>query len=128
MAEDKDKILLNQVIDKVEYTFTRDILVKPLPEEFIEKEVSEPVATGKKDKDGIDQYETKTEVKKVPTNFKKGIVLAIPTGYEWQDKDNHPEVGDLVAYPGKVTASFDLFKDSQLVNPYNVVAFIRRGA
>lgn len=127
MAEDKDKILLNQVIDKVEYTFTRDILVKPLPEEFVEKEITEPVVTGKKDKDGIDVYETKTEVKKVPTNFKKGIVLAIPTGYEWQDKENHPEVGDLVAYPSKVAASFDLFKDSQLVNPYNVVAFIRRG-
>lgn len=127
MAENKDDMLLKQVLDKVEYTFTRDILVKPLPEEYIEKEITEPVATGKKDKDGIEQYETKTEVKNVPTTFRKGIVLAIPTGYEWQDKDNHPEVGDLIAYPGKIAASFDLFKDSQLVNPYNVVAFIRRG-
>lgn len=128
MAEDKDKILLKQVVEKVEYTFTRDILVKPLPEEFVEKEITEPVATGKKDKDGIDQYETKSEIKKVPTYFRKGVVLAIPTGYEWQDKDNHPEVGDLVAYPNKVATSFDLFKDSQLVNPYNVVAFIKQGA
>lgn len=127
MAENKDNILLKGVVDKIEYTFTRDILVKPLPEEYIEKEISEPVPTGKKDKDGIDQYETKTEVKKVPTFFKKGIVLAVPAGYEWQDKDNHPEVGDLVAYPSKGTVAFDLFKDSQLVNPYNVVAFIKQG-
>lgn len=127
MAENRDEMLLKQVVDKIEYTFTRDILVKPLPEEYVEREITEPVATGKKDKDGIDKYETKTEVKKVPTTFRKGIVLAIPTGYEWQDKDNHPEVGDLIAYPSKMTAPFDLFKDSQLVNPYNVVAFIKRG-
>ena len=86
MAENKDNILLDQVLEKVEYSFTRDILVKPLPEEYIEKEISEPVPTGKKDVDGIDKYDTKTEVKKVPTTFRKGIVLAIPSNYEWQDK------------------------------------------
>lgn len=127
MAENTEDILLKGIVDKIEYTFTRDILVKPLPEEYVEKEITEPIATGKKDKDGIEQYETKTEVKKVPTAFKKGVVLAVPTGYEWQDKDNHPEVGDLVAYHGKGITAFDLFKDSQLVNPYNVVAFIKKG-
>lgn len=126
MAENKDNMLLDQVLEKVEYSFTRDILVKPLPEEYIEKEISEPVPTGKKDVDGIDKYDTKTEVKKVPTTFRKGIVLAIPSNYEWQDKENHPEVGDIVAYPSKAAAHFDLFKDSQLVNPYNVVAFISK--
>ena len=40
MAENKDNILLDQVLEKVEYSFTRDILVKPLPEEYIEKEIS----------------------------------------------------------------------------------------
>ena len=39
MAENKDNILLDQVLEKVEYSFTRDILVKPLPEEYIEKEM-----------------------------------------------------------------------------------------
>lgn len=121
MAE--DKLLLEQVIEKLEFKFTRDMLVKPLPEEYVEKEVSEPVATGKKDKDGIEKYETKAEVKKVPTTFRKGVVLALPEGYEWQS-ETHPQVGDIVAYPSKAAVPFDLFKDSQIVNPYNVVAFI----
>lgn len=40
-------------------------------------------------------------------------------------QNNHPEVGDTVN-PAKTAAYFDLFKDSQLVNPYNVVAFIKK--
>jgi len=41
------------------------------------------------------------------------------------DEHNHPEVGDIIAYPRKSAIDFDLFKDSQLVNPYNVVAYIK---
>ena len=62
---------------------------------------------------------------KVLTTFRKGIVLRLPSGYQWQDENNHPEVGDVVAYPRKASIDFDLFKDSQLVNPYNVVAFVK---
>lgn len=121
-----EKMIIDDIQKVLKFEFTRDILIKPLPVEYVEKEITEPVATGKKDKDGVDKYDTKTEVKKVPTTFRKGIVLAIPSGYEWQDKNNHPEVGDTIAFPAKAAAYFDLFKDSQLVNPYNVVAFIKK--
>lgn len=125
MAENTDKQLLKTVTDKLPYILCKNMLVKPLPEEYIEKEISKPIETGNKDEEGIEVFDTTIAVEKVPTTFRKGIVLAIPTGYEWQDKDNHPEVGDIVIYQQRASAHFDLFKDSQLVNPYNVEAFIK---
>ena len=35
----EDKELLNTVLSKLEFQFIKDILVKPLPEEYIEKEM-----------------------------------------------------------------------------------------
>lgn len=122
----EDKALLDSVVDKIEYSFTRDILVKPLADEYVEKEIIKPVMTGVKDEDGTEINDTETTKEKVLTTFAKGIVLAIPSGYEWTDKNNHPEVGDIIAYSRKHSVDFDLFKDSKLVNPYNVVAFIKR--
>ena len=36
----EDKKLLNTVLSKLEFQFIKDILVKPLPEEYIEKEIT----------------------------------------------------------------------------------------
>lgn len=122
----KDKELLKTVTDKLEFKFTKEMLVKPLPDEYVEKEITKPVITGKKDENNYDINDSKTEKEMVLTNFRKGIVLALPEGYEWPDKDNHPKVGDTVAYFRKHATDFDLFKDSQLVNPYNIVGFISK--
>lgn len=122
----EDKNLLDTVLSKLEFQFIKDILVKPLPEEYVEKEITKPINTGETDENGYQITDSETVKEKVPTVFKKGIVLAIPANYEWQNPENHPEVGDIIAYSRKSTIDFDLFKDSQLVNPYNVVAFIKR--
>lgn len=121
----EDKILLDGIVEKLEYQFTRDILVKPLPEEFVEKEITKMISTGKVDENGYEITDSETTKEKVQTSFRKGIVLSVPSNYEWADPNNHPEVGDTIAYPRKGAIDFDLFKDSQLVNPYNVVAFIK---
>lgn len=122
----EDKELLNTVLSKLEFQFIKDILVKPLPEEYIEKEITKPINTGETDENGYQITDSETVTEKVPTIFKKGIVLAIPVNCQWTDPNNHPEVGDIIAYSRKSTIDFDLFKDSQLVNPYNVVAFIKK--
>jgi hypothetical protein len=122
----EDKELINTVLSKLEFQFIKDILVKPLPEEYVEKEITKPVNTGEKDENGYQITDSETVTEKVPTTFKKGVVLAIPANYQWVDPVNHPEVGDIIAYSRKSTIDFDLFKDSQLVNPYNVVAFIKK--
>lgn len=118
--------ILETVISKLDYIPTKDIIIKPLEDEYVEKEITKPVQTGKKDENGYEITDSETTKEKVLTTFKKGIVLALPKGYQWQDENNHPEVGDIVAFPRKSAIDFDLFKNSQLVNPYNVVAFIRK--
>lgn len=122
---EQDKIL-ETVIAGLDYIPTKDIIVKPLADEYVEKEITKPVQTGKKDENGYEITDSETTKEKVLTTFKKGIVLALPKGYQWQDENNHPEVGDIIAFPRKSAIDFDLFKDSQLVNPYNVVAFVRK--
>lgn len=117
--------ILKTVIDGLVYIPTKDMIVKPLEDEYVEKEIIKPVETGKKDENGYDINDTETVKEKVLTTFRKGIVLRLPSGYQWQDENNHPEVGDVVAYSRKASINFDLFKDSQLVNPYNVVAFVK---
>lgn len=122
----EDKELLEGVLSKLEFETCKDMLVKPLPDEYIEKEIVKPVDTGEKDSDGYTVSDTEIVKETVLTTFRKGIVLRIPAGYTWLDEDHHPEVGDIVAYPRKAGIDFDLFKDSQLVNPYNVVAYIKK--
>lgn len=122
---EQDKIL-ETVLAGLDYTPTKDMIVKPLEDEYVEKEIIKPVHTGKKDENGYEITDSETVKEKVLTIFRKGIVLSLPSGYQWTDPDNHPEVGDVVAYPRKSSIDFDLFKDSQLVNPYNVVAYIRK--
>jgi len=56
-----EKMIIDDIQKALKFEFTRDILIKPLPVEYVEKEITEPVATGKKDKDGVDKYDTKTE-------------------------------------------------------------------
>ena len=46
-----DKVL-ETVLSKLDYIPTKDIIVKPLEEVYVEKEINKPVDTGKKDSDG----------------------------------------------------------------------------
>lgn len=113
----EDKVL-DTVVDGIKYTFTKDILVKPLPAVMIEKEYTEQIPTGKTDKEGFNEYETKTHTKKVESAFGQGIILSLPTEY----KGDELKVGDTVVYPTKFAKEFDLFKDSLLIKVYDVVA------
>lgn len=127
IRQEQDKELLDFVTSKLEYNFIKDMLVKPLEDIKVIKEITEMVP--KEDGEmsgGFPVMEPKTETKEVESFFKTGIVLAIPSNYAWADPNNHPEVGDIVAYARKGIIDFDLFKDSQVVNPYNVVAFIKK--
>ena len=111
---------LDTVIKSLEYAPVKDILVKPLDPIKVTKEMVEQVPTGERDKDGFEKYETKTEVKEVISDFRKGVILAMPIEWEGDFK-----VGNLIVYSAKFAKDFDLFKDSQLVKPYDVVALVK---
>ena len=57
-----EKMIIDDIQKALKFEFTRDILIKPLPVEYVEKEITEPVATGKKDKDGVDMKEDANEL------------------------------------------------------------------
>ena len=114
-----DKVL-ETVIEGIEFTFEKDILVKPLEPVMITKEYEEQIPTGEQDEEGFNKYEVKKHTKEVESDFAKGIVLSIPTVVETTIK-----IGDTIVYPKKFAKDFDLFKDSQLVKPSDVVAKVK---
>lgn len=112
--------VLETVIEGLEYTFEKDILVKPLEPVMVTKEYEEQIPTGEKDEEGFNKYEVKKHSKEVESDFAKGIILAVPTSVECS-----VSVGNIVVYPKKFAKDFDLFKDSQLVKPYDIVAKVK---
>lgn len=131
--EEQEKILLDQVITGIPYVFIREMLVKPLEDEYVTREVTRPKETGEVDDKGYPISENVSEEVTELTSFKKGIVLKESGSYNWVDGQNKPlseefipRVGDTVVYSRRQCVYFDLFKNSELVNPYNVVAVIKK--
>ncbi len=138
--EDKDKIidqseLAEDVANKIPYEFTDHFLIKPLDPIKVKKEFSKPVTTGKKpvtDKNGIeavDYDEVETEIKEVDSDFRKGVVLKIPSSYQRSIADGTAakymhkiEVGNVVVFKDTSAKYFDLLKDSRLIKYYDIIA------
>lgn len=116
----EDKVL-QTVVDSVKYTFEKDFLVKPLEPVKIKRKVNKPTPTGKKDKDGNEMYDIKEVEEVVTSDFGHGIIIAIPTCY-----DGNLTLGNTIVYPKKFAKPFDLFKDSELVKTYDVVAIEKK--
>ena len=96
----EDKVL-ETVVNGIKYTMLKDVLVKPLEPVMVTKEITEQIPTGEVDEDGFNKYDTQTETKEVESEYK---------------------VGDTIVYNKKFAKDFDLFKDSQLVKPYDIIA------
>lgn len=112
----EDKVL-ETVTENINYKFTKDVLVKPLARKKVQKEFTEQVPNGKTDENGYNEYDTKTEIKEVDSDWATGIVIGLPT-----DIETNFRLGDTVVYNYKFAKDFDLFKDSQLVKPYDIIA------
>ena len=108
------------VAESLKYSFTKDILVKPLAAVKVKKSFETQQPTGEKDENGFEKYNTITEVKKVDSDFSKGVVIALP-----QSGSDGLSIGDTIVYSNKFSKYFDLYKDSQLVKPYDVVAIVK---
>ncbi len=100
---------------------------------MVKKKISEPVAKDtkpKKDEDGIeavDYDEVKEEIKEVESDYKRGVVLKLPFSYTHPYDDDKIKqmpikVGDVIIYKSFRITYFDLLKDSQLVDIYDIVA------
>lgn len=125
--------LAEDLSSKIKYDFTKQFLVKPLDPVMVKKKISEPVAKDtkpKKDEDGIeavDYDEVKEEIKEVESDYKRGVVLKLPFSYTHPYDDDKIKqmpikVGDVIIYRSFRITYFDLLKDSQLVDIYDIVA------
>ena len=118
MEEVKENELLAEVIAGIKYIPTNTILVKPLEPVMISKDITTMEPTGEKDEYGVETFDTKTETKEVESEYSTGVVLKIPTCLT----ECEYRVGDTIVYNKKFAKDFDLFKDSQLVKPYDIIA------
>ena len=125
------KILAQDVSEKIPFETPRSFLIKPLDPIMVEKEFSKPIPENTtKDANGIeatDYSEVETEIKTVEANIQKGIVLKVL--HEYKTMQERPdsiivkiEVGDVVYYKKPYAQPFDAFKDSMLLNPYDIIA------
>lgn len=118
----EDKVL-ETVLEGLKYVPLKDVLIKPLAPIKLKKEVTEAVGTGEKDVDGYEKFDTKTETKEVESEWREGIVLALPNSEQMKEAcEKDFKVGDIVVYNKKFAKEFDLFKDSMLVKAYDIIA------
>ena len=124
--------LAEDLSSKIKYDFRQMFLVKALEPVKVKKQISEPVVKDnkpKKDKNGIeavDYDDVKTEIKEVDSDYTRAVVLKLPYDYT-HPYDNKIQqmpikVGDIVIFRSGRSQYFDLFKDSQLVGLYDIVA------
>lgn len=116
-------VLANDISNKIEYEFRNQFLVKPLDPVMINKEFSKPIAKeSRKDEEGIeatDYDEVETEVKSVPSDYRRGVVIKVPAEYK---ADNFQiGIGDIIIYKDRTAQWFDLCKDTQLVDMYAII-------
>ena len=113
--------LLKSVVDGIKYSFIKDVLVKPMPVTMVMKEITSQVLTGEVDEDGIELYDTTVEEKEMESIYRVGIVLALP-----KVSDDSVKLGDKVVYAKRNAIDFDLFKDSMIVKPYDIIAVVKK--
>lgn len=116
--------LAEAVANSIKFNVLKDVLVKPLDPIMITREFDVPVPSGTAEvEDGVEatEYEEVVkETKEVESAFAKGIVLMTPPYVgetPWPFK-----AGDTIYYNKRMSAEFDVLKDSRLVKPYDIIA------
>lgn len=124
--------LAESVAEKIQYDFTDTFLVKLLDVTKVKKEFSKPVsdtAKASKDKNGVeavDYEKVETEVKEVESDFRKAVVIKIPSSYKnMKDRPYDINVGDVVLIRDRRGEYFDLLKDSKLIYYFDIVAICK---
>lgn len=111
----------DSISSAIEYEMLKDILIKPLPPIKVTKQFQVPVEKNSNSKTKVKDYdEVKTETKEVDSNFAKGVVLKLPIiGCD------DLTIGQTVVYNKRFSVEFDLFKNSVLVKPYDIIAVVK---
>ena len=124
ITEATDASIAQSINDGLKYSFLKDLLVKPLPVQMIEKVVTTQIPTGETDEAGFNLYETQEEIKSEEADYREGIVISLPSTLDPSTLGFG--IGDTVVFHKRYPAYFDLFKDSMIIKPYDVIAVIKK--
>ena len=124
VTEATDASIAQSINDGLKYSFLKDLLVKPLPPQMIEKVVTTQIPTGETDEAGFNLYETQEEIKSEEADYREGIVISLPSTLDPSTLGFG--IGDTVVFHKRYPAYFDLFKDSMIIKPYDVIAVIKK--
>lgn len=120
------KVLARDISSKIPYEFFDYILVKPLDSVKVKKTFTKPKEKGEtEDENGItatDYDDVTTEVKEVDSDYRKGVVLKMPTCSQDTKFSETIEIGTVIIFRDRSCVFFDLLKDSRLVRLYDVIA------
>ena len=122
--EATDASIAQSINDGLKYSFLKDLLVKPLPVQMIEKVVTTQIPTGETDEAGFNLYETQEEIKSEEADYREGIVISLPSTLDPSTLGFG--IGDTVVFHKRYPAYFDLFKDSMIVKPYDIIAVVKK--
>lgn len=122
--EATDASIAQSINDGLKYSFLKDLLVKPLPVQMIDKVVTTQIPTGETDEAGFNLYETQEEIKSEEADYREGIVISLPSTLDPSTLGFG--IGDTVVFHKRYPAYFDLFRDSMIIKPYDVIAVIKK--
>ena len=122
--EATDASIAQSINDGLKYSFLKDLLVKPLPVQMIDKVVTTQIPTGETDEAGFNLYETQEEIKSEEADYREGIVISLPPTLDPSTLGFG--IGDTVVFHKRYPAYFDLFRDSMIIKPYDVIAVIKK--
>ena len=114
--------LANIVNEGLKYDMVKDILIKPLEPIKLKRMINTPVESEDLDEEGKPLMTMELKETEVDSSLREGIILSLPTGAAY---DQTLKVGMTVVYPHKFSIDFDLFRDSVLVKPYDIVAKVK---
>lgn len=116
-------VLAVNIADKLGYEFSKYVLVKPMPIEKVFKTLTVPEDSGEKDAEGEPIMQMTIKEVETDSKLRRGVVISIPVSIQSiTDKQLIVKPGDIIVYPNTRSIDFDLYKDSALVEPYDIVA------
>ena len=125
IIENVDNAKLATIIaNKVGYDFSKHIIIKPMEVQMVTKTLTVPEDSGEKDADGEPIMQMTIKQIETESILRTGVVIAIPASMKANENKIaglEINVGDTIVFPKTRMMDFDLFKDTALVEPFDVI-------
>jgi co-chaperonin GroES (HSP10) len=112
------------VASKVGYAFAKHIIIKPLDVQKVYKTLTVPEDSGEKDEDGEPIMQMTIKEIETESILRTGVIIALPASVRTNDNKIaglELSIGDTIVFPKTRMMDFDLFKDTALVEPFDVL-------